>query len=183
MFILANEKIWTGKVNRRGIYLVQETLPGFLKSGKRPLPKEGVSLPLGAFSFREPGLLYSERKRNMEYRRFDDTIVLRVDPGEEICKTLLDLAYQEKIELAEISGLGALNRFTSGLFDTASKTFHARTFEGAFEIVSLVGTLTRMDGEPYLHAHMSAGDQEGQVFGGHLKEAFVSATAPKSVLS
>jgi len=113
----------------------------------------------------------------MEYRRFHDTIVLRVDPGEEICKTLLDLAGKEHISLAELNGLGAINRFTTGVFDTVTKEYHANHFEGAFEIVSLTGTLTRKDGQPYLHAHMSAGDAKGRVFGGHLNEAFVSATA------
>ena len=113
----------------------------------------------------------------MEYRRFSDTIVLRVDPGEEICGALLNIAETERIDLAHISGLGAVNRFTTGVFDTVTKEYHANHFEGLFEIVSLTGTLTRKDGEPYLHAHLSAGDREGHVFGGHLNEAYVSATA------
>ncbi len=44
-------------------------------------------------------------------------IVLRVDPGEEICGVLLDIAEKEHIDLAHISGSGAIDQFTTGVFD------------------------------------------------------------------
>lgn len=113
----------------------------------------------------------------MEYRTFDDTIVIRLDPGDEICACMLDIAAKEKIHTAEISGLGALDHLTVALYDVSTKAFHKNAFEGAWEVVSLTGTLTRKDGEPYLHAHISAGDETGRVVGGHLLEARVSATA------
>ncbi len=113
----------------------------------------------------------------MEYRRFHDTIILRADPDEEICEALLSVAETEQIALAEISGLGAIKEFTTGLFDTAEKKYNSNDFTGLYEITSLVGTLTRKDGQPYLHVHMSAGDRKGNVVGGHLNRAVVSATA------
>ena len=87
----------------------------------------------------------------MDYRRFKDTIYLRLDPGEEIIEQIEKVAKKENIQLAQINGLGA--------------------------IVSLTGTVTRQDGEVYLHLHMAAGDKDGHVFGGHLSMAYVSATA------
>ena len=113
----------------------------------------------------------------MEYRRFQDTIILRLDPGEEICERLLAVAGEEDIRLAQISGLGAVKAFTTGVFNTVEKKYYANDFSGPYEITSLTGTLTQMDGKPYLHDHMSAGDSEGKVVGGHLNRAVISATA------
>ncbi len=113
----------------------------------------------------------------MEYRRFQDTIILRLDPGEEICERLLAVAGEEDIRLAQISGLGAVKAFTTGVFNTVEKKYYANDFSGPYEITSLTGTLTQMDGKPYLHVHMSAGDSEGKVVGGHLNRAVISATA------
>lgn len=113
----------------------------------------------------------------MEYKRFDDTLTVRLDPGDEICVSLLELAKRENIALAEINGLGAVNDFDVGVFNPATKKYHANNFRGCYEIVSLTGSLTVMDNIPYLHAHFSAGDDKGNVVGGHLNRAVVSATA------
>ena len=110
----------------------------------------------------------------MDYRRFSDTCIVRLDPGEDIVAQLAKLAKDEGIGLAEINGLGAVDDFTVGVFDTAQKKFKPNRFQGAHEIVSLHGTIT--DGS-YLHLHMSAGDGDGNVRGGHLAHARISVTA------
>lgn len=112
----------------------------------------------------------------MQYKRFNDKLIVRMDRGEEIVAQLKKVCEAEDILLADISALGAVDGFKVGVFDTADKTYKANSFRGSFEIVSLTGTVTQMNGAFYAHLHMSAGDGEGKVFGGHLNEAFVSAT-------
>ena len=112
----------------------------------------------------------------MRYARFDNTIAARIDRGEEILEELKKIALAEDIRLAYISALGAVGDFTVGVFHTAEKQYHANRFTGDWEIVSLVGNITRMDGEYYAHLHMSAGGADGSVVGGHLNRALVSAT-------
>ena len=111
----------------------------------------------------------------MEYRRFGNTIVARIDRGEEILAAVREIAGTEHIQLASVSALGATNDFTVGVYNVDEKQYHANDFKGNFEIVSLTGTINTMDGEFYTHLHMSAGDEKGQVFGGHLNRAVVSA--------
>lgn len=112
----------------------------------------------------------------MEYRRFQDTLVVRIDKNEEITEQIRRIAEQEQIKLASVQALGAVNDFTVGVFDTTTKTYASNRFQGAYEIVSLTGTISTMDGNFYQHLHMSAGDGTGAVYGGHLNRANVSAT-------
>ena len=112
----------------------------------------------------------------MDYKRFNQTIILRMDAGEEILEQLKIVATKEQIKLASLNALGAINEFTVGVFDTDEKKYYANEFKGTYEIVSLSGTITSMNQEYYAHLHLSAGDREGKVFGGHLNKAIVSAT-------
>ncbi|MBD8959197.1 MAG: DNA-binding protein [Clostridiales bacterium] len=112
----------------------------------------------------------------MEYRVFGKTVVARIDRGEEILDKLHELAEKEHIKLASVQALGATNDFTVGVFNTETRQYAANRFTGSFEIVSLVGTVNTMDRQFYAHLHMSAGNEKGEVFGGHLNRAVVSAT-------
>ena len=88
---------------------------------------------------------------------------------------------KENIAFARVSAIGAVGSFTAGVFDTKTKQYRANEFEGNFEIVSLSGTVDRMNGAYYAHLHMSAGNEKGEVFGGHLNRAVVSATCEMTV--
>ena len=112
----------------------------------------------------------------MEYRKFGNTIVARIDKGEEILDKVKEIALKENIKLASINALGAVSEFTVGVFKTDEKKYYSNEFKGYFEIVSLTGTINTMNDEFYTHLHMSAGDDTGKVFGGHLNRAIVSAT-------
>ncbi|MCD8293789.1 MAG: DNA-binding protein [Clostridia bacterium] len=112
----------------------------------------------------------------MEYKVCGDRIVVRIDRGEEIVESLKAVCEKEGVKLAEVSALGAINKLEIGVFKTDTKQYKANCFEGYYEIVSLWGTVTTKDGEFYSHLHMSAGDENGKVVGGHLTKAWVSAT-------
>ena len=112
----------------------------------------------------------------MEYKRFNKTIVVRIDRGEEILDKIKEVSLKENIKLASVSALGATNDFTVGVYKVDEKKYYSNEFKGNFEIVSLTGTINTMNNEFYTHIHMSAGNEKGEVFGGHLNRAIVSAT-------
>lgn len=112
----------------------------------------------------------------MEYKRFNNTIFLRLDPGEEIIEKLIEISNIENIKLAHFNGLGAINEFEVGLFDTETKQYYSNIYSEPYEISSLHGTITQQSNKPYIHAHLNAANKNNIVIGGHLNKAIISAT-------
>ena len=113
----------------------------------------------------------------MEYRRSSQGFALRLDPGEEVTACLTRLVETEGIQLGTVSALGAANDVTIGIFNTEEKKYYSRRFQGQYEISALVGNVTRQEGRPYLHLHITIGDPvTGAVHAGHLSSCIISAT-------
>ncbi len=113
----------------------------------------------------------------MDYKRFGDTLVLRLDPGEEVMAELLALAKAEGIHLATIQGLGACREVDLALYDVEEQAFRRSSYTEALEMTSLDGNYSEMGGEPYLHVHANFGRADQTVIGGHLVRAVISGTA------
>lgn len=112
----------------------------------------------------------------MDYVQFNSKILLRLDKGEEILKTIKDFCGEKGISLASVSGIGAVNKANIGLFQQDTKEYNTREYAGSMEIASLLGTVSEMDGEVYLHLHITLTDKTYQAIGGHLNMAWVGAT-------
>ncbi len=50
----------------------------------------------------------------MEYKRFGQKILLRLNPGEEVAECIREVCRTEKVALGEVSGLGLLLRRNLG---------------------------------------------------------------------
>jgi hypothetical protein len=112
----------------------------------------------------------------MKYRRFEDKVIVRMDKGEEIVKTLKKLCEILDIKLGVVMGIGATNRCMISVFDTREKTYHSQEFVGDHEIASMFGNVSTLNGEIFLHLHANLCDKKNRSFGGHLNSAVVSAT-------
>ncbi|MAG44740.1 DNA-binding protein [bacterium] len=112
----------------------------------------------------------------MQYKKFNDKYILRLDKGEEVVGTLKKFCQEKSIKLASISGIGASNKIELGLFNTREKKYYSRALEQDFEISSLIGNITEMDGKVYLHLHITLGDKDQNTFSGHLNSAIISGT-------
>lgn len=112
----------------------------------------------------------------MEYRRSGNKIVLRIDKGEEVIDVLTKVCEKENVRFASVSAIGAANKVKVGLFSTSEKKYYSKELEDTFEITSLVGNVSRKNGEVYIHLHINVADGKQNVYGGHLNYCYISAT-------
>lgn len=113
----------------------------------------------------------------MEYQRYGSKVLLRLDPGEEVIASMTEVCEKESIRLGIVSGIGAVNKATVGLFNPVSKEYYSTDLEKDYEVTNLTGNVSEMKGKVYLHLHATLADVDHNAFGGHLNAATVSATA------
>lgn len=112
----------------------------------------------------------------MTHKQFDNKYIIRADKGEELISVLKDFCREKEIKLGTISGLGAADKITLGLFKIKEKKYFPREFSGDYELASVLGNISQMNGEVYLHLHAVISDANCQAFGGHLSSAVISGT-------
>ncbi len=112
----------------------------------------------------------------MYYKRFNNKVIVRIDKGEELVDSLKTLCKALDITLGTIIGIGATDKVTIGLMNTKTQKYQSKEFTGDHEIAPLLGNITRMNGEVYLHLHITICNVEHKALGGHLTSAVISAT-------
>lgn len=103
----------------------------------------------------------------MQYKRYNELVVARLAPGDEILACLMEIAEKEGITCANVTGLGASAKFTldSGEYDVPKH-----------EISSIVGNISQLDEKVFLHIHANFSAPDGNVIGGHLKFCEIFST-------
>ena len=117
----------------------------------------------------------------MEYRRFENTLVIRMDRGDEIVSTLLGLCREEGIHSACYSGIGGCSGAEIQTFIPDKGTFETQELRGMLELASLNGNIiTDEAGQLFHHTHAVFSYKKDGVHGmsgGHIKSITVLYTA------
>lgn len=112
----------------------------------------------------------------MEFERFANHYVLRLEPGEEVMSTLLDFVDRENIRGGYFLAFGAFSRACLRYFDVNRRQYVDHDVNHQVEVVSLLGNIARMDGQPKIHMHGAVSDEQLRTFSGHIGEATVRPT-------
>ena len=131
----------------------------------------------------EPGLA-----PNMEVNESSSvsrTYQIRFSPGDEMLSGLTDLAKAEGLTSAQVTGLGGLSSALLAFGDPSigSFVFKLIPVDQKSELVSLVGTVSERDGEPYVHLHAVLALSDGSTIGGHVLELHVAPVAEVTILA
>jgi uncharacterized protein len=96
--------------------------------------------------------------------------------GEEINESIKKFCEKLDVKNAEISAIGSVDSPTLAHYRVDTKKYKEKTFEGIFEITSLIGMVALFDGKPLVHVHVTISDDKMRAFGGHLVKGLTSAT-------
>ncbi len=113
----------------------------------------------------------------MKEKVIGNTIVIRLEIGEEIVESVKDVCTRHNVKAAHITGIGALKKAVVGVFNMDTKVYKSNEYNCFMELTALCGNASVMDSGSYIHLHASLADESGHAFGGHLNEGVIGATA------
>jgi uncharacterized protein len=96
------------------------------------------------------------------------THVLRPAFGTDLLSELQAFVQEKGINLAWVTGLGAVGRATLRYYDQTGKSWSDIQIEKQLEVISMIGNVSLLNGEPIVHTHITLSDEEGRCYGGHL---------------
>ena len=104
------------------------------------------------------------------------TYVVVCDQGDEAMGSLKQFARTERLEAAQITGVGGFERATVGWFDRSARQFRRIPVDEPSEVLSLIGDVAEAQDGPGLNVHVVLGLSDGTTRGGHLLEGQVFPT-------
>lgn len=123
-------------------------------------------------SFRTP----KKTGEEMQFRKINNGFMLRLMKGEEIIGTISSFVQKQNISGGFVFGLGAFKQATLGYFDAEKKEYVKTSFKEDMEFGSFTGSISYVEGKPFVHAHVVASGADCKAYFGHLFSATISAT-------
>ena len=112
----------------------------------------------------------------MKYNKIDNYIILSLQNGDYINKSIEKLFIEEKLKSGWVSGLGAICDVELGYYDLNKKTYVRNFFKGEYELTSLTGNISFINNKYFIHTHITICNTDFEGLGGHLFDARISAT-------
>jgi len=104
--------------------------------------------------------------------------ILKLEKGDEVISSITDFCARRGIQSAIFSGIGAVDNFEIGYYDSDKREYFFRHESAVHEVASMQGNVALVDGKPFVHAHavLSRCDASCACIGAHIKSAMVAVT-------
>ena len=83
--------------------------------------------------------------------------------------------FKKSLKSGWVSGIGAIYNIEIGYYDVVKKKYLKKVFEEEHELTSLVGNVSFVKLEHFVHSHITISNAECNSFGGHLFDAQIAA--------
>lgn len=103
-------------------------------------------------------------------------VVIAVERGEEAVAAVNEVARRRGIRAAQVTAVGGFQTAEVGYFDREARDYVPIPVSEQVEVLSLVGDIADVNGEPALHVHAVLGRRDGSTVGGHLRRGEVWPT-------
>lgn len=94
--------------------------------------------------------------------------ILKPPFGSDVLGVLEEFVRERGINLAWLSGMGAVSRATIRYYDQSSHEWLDLDLDQRLEVAGMLGNVSLMNGQPIVHVHITLADKQGHCFGGHL---------------
>ena len=111
----------------------------------------------------------------MKFQIDQNDIYVTMTPGDLVVESLTGIAKKLNIASGWISGIGAIEEVTVGMYHIDTKVYDKKQFNDEYELLSFQGNISLKDGSPFVHAHIAFSDSKYNAFGGHLFETKIYA--------
>ena len=113
----------------------------------------------------------------MKTAKLDDGVYgLTLEPGDDIHGSIEGYCARYDFVNAEVTGIGSVENPTLAHYSMKTRKFTDKSFTGIFEISSLLGNISLVDGKPFAHLHVTISDIDMTAHAGHLVKGTCSAT-------
>ncbi len=108
----------------------------------------------------------------------DKIHLLSIPRGEEIISYITRYVEENNIRTAIVTAIGSLYDVKIGYYSVEKDKYLEIKLNGYYELLSAIGNISLKYDKPFLHLHVTLGDHEGRVYGGHLLhgKVFVAET-------
>jgi uncharacterized protein len=112
----------------------------------------------------------------MRWTEDDSRLIVRFDVGEKLPESLHDFSKRLGLASGSLTGIGGVQNVVLGYYDLPARQYVTFPVPGMVELVSLIGNVSLVNGQPFWHLHAAVADREGNLKGGHLVGLEVAIT-------